>query len=48
VTNAPRKKQRTFRKKYKGKNFNIMMKPTGSKSNANKFQVWNGDKYLKR
>jgi hypothetical protein len=28
----PRKKQRIFGKKYKGKKFKIMMKPTGSKS----------------
>jgi hypothetical protein len=28
--------------------FKIMMKPTGSKYNANKIEVWNGAKYLKK
>ena len=44
----PRKKQRTFGKKYKGEKFKKMMKPSGSKSNSNKIQVWNGAKYLKK
>ena len=36
----PKKKQRTSGKKYIGKRHNIMKKPTGSKRNANKIQVW--------
>jgi hypothetical protein len=42
------KRSRELLERNCGKKSNVMKKPSGSRTIANKIQVWNGAQYLKR